>query len=125
MAGIIGARGGRAGMQGVAPAADLRSVRVFLPGSGKTNNFLLGEGIKQAARTDVHLINISIVTKYPSAYLGKAVALAYQNGAVCIAATGNDDRDIVYHRPRPNAFSPFPRTLIRMVCPRIAPTGPI
>lgn len=95
VAGIVGGRGGVGGMRGVAPAAELSSLRVVPLSSWKAESFYLGEAIEQAALADVHLINVSMTTSRPSAFLSKAAAVAYQHGAVCIAAAGNEGRDAI------------------------------
>jgi subtilisin len=96
VAGIIGARGAR--FRGLAPAAELYSYRIAAPGARKSDAFHLGEGISRAARdNDLHLINISMVQSQASQFLAKAAAEAYQQGAVCIAAAGNDSRDRIGH----------------------------
>jgi subtilisin len=96
VAGLIGARGPV--FRGLAPAAEVCSYRVTALGERDTTSFFLGEGIEKAATgEDLHLINVSMTQKLSSAYLAKATAAAYQNGAVCIGAAGNEGRDIVSH----------------------------
>ena len=96
VAGIIGARGPT--FKGLAPGADLYSYRITPLGERKSDAFHLGEGISRAAwDNDLHLINISMVQGQASQFLAKAAAEAYQQGAVCIAAAGNDGKDRIGH----------------------------
>jgi subtilisin len=89
VAGILGGRGA-AGMLGVAPAAGMWSWRVVALGAWKADIYSLGVGIEEAARSNMHLINISMTTRRASDYLGRAASIAWENGAICIAAAGNE-----------------------------------
>lgn len=96
VAGLIGARGPV--FRGLAPEAALFSYRIAELGKRNTDAFHLGEGITRAARDqDLHLINVSMVQNATSQYLAKAAMEAYQHGAVCIGAAGNDARDKIAH----------------------------
>ncbi len=91
VAGIIGARGPR-NICGIAPAAELSSFRIVPVDQWDSEVFYLAMGISEAARSDVHLINISMTTKRMASLLADAIALAHEKGAVCIAASGNEGR---------------------------------
>ena len=92
--GIIGARG--TAFRGLAPEAEVTSMRVTPLGLDACGSYNLGQGIKQAAEDgDVHLINVSMTQDLPSVYLNIAAMAAFHNGAVCIAAAGNAGRDSV------------------------------
>lgn len=96
VAGIIGARGPT--FRGLAPEAQLYSYRITPLGERKSDAFHLGEGVSRAARdNDLHLINISMVQGQASRFLAKAAAEAFQQGAVCIAAAGNEGKDRISH----------------------------
>lgn len=91
VAGIIGARG--QAFHGLAPGAALFSMRAAPWGSLSTTAFDLGAAIEAAAtERDIHLINVSMTSDNPASFLVKAAAQAFHNGAICIAAAGNQGR---------------------------------
>ncbi|KMO15236.1 S8 family peptidase [Methylobacterium platani] len=93
VAGLIGARG--RDFRGMAPGATLFSYRFTPLGLKDGALFDLGEAIRRTGDDDVHLINISMASRSPSQFLGKAAVAAFQRGAICIAAAGNDGRDSI------------------------------
>lgn len=93
VAGLIGARG--QDFRGIAPGASLFSYRFTPLGAKDGALFDLGEAIKKTAEDDVHLINISMASSMPSQFLGKAAVAAFQRGAICFAAAGNDGRNSI------------------------------
>jgi hypothetical protein len=74
---------------GVAPAADLLSIRVT-GDDGTSNLFTLAEAIIKATDAGAQVINISMAAYSDSAYLNNAVAYASEHGAVIVASAGND-----------------------------------
>jgi hypothetical protein len=74
---------------GVAPGADLLSIRVTGE-DGTSNLFTLAEAIMRATDAGADVINISMAAYADSAYLGNAIGYAIENGAVIVAAAGND-----------------------------------
>jgi len=72
---------------GVAPEAKILSVKVNAQETGNSN--LLAQGIEDAAKLGAQVINVSIVTSNTSA-LRSAVQFALSQGAVIVAAGGND-----------------------------------
>jgi len=84
-------------MRGVAPQAELISVRVA-DESGISNSFLLAQGITAAADAGAQLINISMGSSSDSNLVRQAVDYAIEQGAVIFASSGNDG----------TAYSSFP-----------------
>ena len=76
-------------MRGVAPQAELISVRVA-DESGISNSFLLAQGITAAADAGAQLINISMGSSSDSNLVRQAVDYAIEQGAVIFASSGND-----------------------------------
>lgn len=76
-------------MRGVAPEADLISVRVA-DETGVSNSFLLAQGITAAADAGAQLINISMGSSGDSNLVREAVDYAIAQGAVIFASSGND-----------------------------------
>ena len=80
------------------PAADLVSMRVTKRGMKDSDLYSLGNGIETVAREqDIHLINVSMTSKRPSLHLGAAAATALRQGAVCVAAAGNEGQGCIAH----------------------------
>jgi hypothetical protein len=78
--------------QGIAPAAELLSIRIG-DENGSSNSFLLAEGIVTAVDEGAQLINISMGSEGDSALVRDAVAYAAENGVLIIASSGNDGLD--------------------------------
>lgn len=74
--------------QGVAPAAELFSVRIG-DENGASNSFLLAEGIIAAVDQGAQLINISMGSEGNSAIVREAVNYAVAQGVLLIASSGN------------------------------------
>jgi hypothetical protein len=74
---------------GIAPAADLISVRIG-DESGSSSSFKLAEGIIAATDAGAQLINISMGSYGDSAIVRDAVAYANAAGALIFASSGND-----------------------------------
>ena len=74
--------------QGIAPAAELISIRIG-DESGASNSFLLAEGITLAVEQGAQLINISMGSYGDSALVREAVSHAVDNGVLIIASSGN------------------------------------
>jgi len=74
---------------GVAPAANLLSIRVT-DASGTSDLFTVAQGIVAAVDAGANLINISLGGYATGMVLDAAIAYATQKGALIIAAAGND-----------------------------------
>ncbi len=74
---------------GVAPAADILSIRIA-DDSGTSDSFLLAKGIIAAADAGVSLINISMGSQGDSPLVRSAVQYALDKGAMIFAAPGNN-----------------------------------
>ena len=81
-----------AGREGIAPRADLISVRV-LDGEGAGNSFQVAEGIIQAVDQGAQVINMSLGVYEDASVLRQAVRYAHNQGVVMVAAAGNDGFD--------------------------------
>jgi hypothetical protein len=75
--------------KGVAPSADLLSIRVT-DGSGESDMFTLSQGITAAVDSGARIINISLGGYGTSLVLDRAIDYATSRGAVIVAAAGND-----------------------------------
>lgn len=76
-------------LPGVAPATELISYRI-LDNEGYTNSFTLAEAIVSAADAGADIINVSLGSSGDSALVRQAVDYAGSQGALIVAATGND-----------------------------------
>jgi hypothetical protein len=79
---------------GVAPAADLLSIRVANDG-GLSDSFLLAKGIYTAIDNGADLVNISMGSAGDSGIVRRAVEAAAAQGILIIAAAGNNGIDRV------------------------------
>jgi subtilisin family serine protease len=91
--------GDQLGVIGVAPRARILSVRVILddgePGTAAYDEDpryanAIGKGIYYAVAHGATVINMSLGSQQPTAYLRAAVAHALANGVVVVASAGND-----------------------------------
>ena len=102
IASIIAGRGdgpgGDQGVIGVAPEASILSVRVILddgePGMQAYNSDpryanAIGEGVYYAVAHGAEVINMSLGSEQPGAYLQTAIAYAIRKGVVVVASAGN------------------------------------
>ncbi|MEJ6579643.1 MAG: S8 family serine peptidase [Akkermansiaceae bacterium] len=81
--------GNHPSLLGVAPGADLISIRVA-DETGYSNSFLLAQGIIEAVLSGAQVINISMGSNNDSSTVANAVKYAIKNGVVIIASPGND-----------------------------------
>lgn len=81
--------GNHPNLLGVAPGADLISIRVA-DETGYSNSFLLAQGIMEAVQNGAQIINISMGSNNSSALINNAIQFAIDNGAVIVASPGND-----------------------------------
>ncbi|SVD63858.1 uncharacterized protein METZ01_LOCUS416712, partial [marine metagenome] len=77
------------GEEGLAPAAEILSIRV-LDGEGGGDSFTVARGIVEAAERGAKVINLSLGSDTSSHVLENAVKYAQEKGAVVVAAVGND-----------------------------------
>lgn len=95
VAGIIGGRGLPGGAEGIAPAAELWSGRVYGEGASRASNFAILKAMILATDADCDLLNLSLSADGPDPALQDAVTDAAQSGAVVLVATGNNGRAVV------------------------------
>jgi len=117
MASIIaghGHDGGGSGIEGVAPAAKILSIRVIPdkddPGYAKydsepeqTIQNSLARGIRTAVKDGAKVISMSIGYSAPSGAVRAAVQYAYDHNVVLVASSGNSGLD---HERQDNGFAP-------------------
>jgi thermitase len=90
IAGIIAAyRDNGLGVVGVAPQSRLLNVKVA-EDDGRCRASAVAQGIIWAVDKGAQVINVSIEIREPSAALEAAVNYAWENGAIVIAAAGNE-----------------------------------
>ncbi len=90
---------------GVAPAAELISIRVG-DESGKADAFALAAGILAAVDSGAHIINISMGTRENNPLIEEAVLYARDHHALIVAASGNSGRaDAMYPAAYPSVIS--------------------
>ncbi|MEO5713400.1 MAG: S8 family serine peptidase [Luteolibacter sp.] len=77
---------------GVAPAAELVSIRVG-DESGKADSFALAAGIIAALDAKVQIMNISMGTTENNPLIEEAVLLAREQDVLIVAASGNSEQD--------------------------------
>ncbi len=95
VASIIGGGNG----VGIAPAAELISVRV-LDADGKGDSFTLAQGIVQAVESGAQVISMSLGSFGYSSVLEEAVAYADSRGVLMVASAGNDGQSSVTYPAR-------------------------
>ena len=87
VASIVG--GASPGTRGVAPAADLLSIRVT-GADGASDAFSVAQGVYAALDAGAQVINISLGGHATSSVLGAAIEEAIAAGAAVVASSGND-----------------------------------
>ncbi|MDX8343168.1 S8 family peptidase [Rossellomorea sp. YZS02] len=101
VSGIIAAeKGNGIGGFGVAPNSDIVSIDVFNRSMFVTD-YTIAEGVLEAIRQKVKVINMSLGTYFPSPIIKDAVKQATDAGIIVVASAGNDGADMVNY---PAAF---------------------
>ncbi|MGM7634706.1 S8 family peptidase [Bacillus sp. Hm123] len=89
VAGVIGAKNNSIGVVGVAPQAQLYSIKVLdKRGIGTTSTIMAG--IEWAIERDIDVLNISITAPRYDEALERMVKQAYDRGVIIVAAAGNE-----------------------------------
>lgn len=89
VAGIIGAKDNDIGIVGVAPDAELYTIKALNSrGRGTTSTFMAG--LDWAISKDVDIINLSLTTDVEDLGIKAMIDKAYQKGILVIAAAGNE-----------------------------------
>ncbi len=90
---------------GVAPAADILSVRIAND-SGESDSFLLAKGIVAAVDAGASLINVSMGSFGDSALVRNAIDYAAKAGSLIVAAAGNNGIDqVAYPAANPGVIA--------------------
>lgn len=96
VAGLIAAKKNKEGITGIAPEAEIYSIRV-LDDENKAPVSRIVEGIYTAIREKVNIINMSFGMDKPSEALEKAIQDAHEAGILLVAAAGNTgDKGVQY-----------------------------
>ncbi|KMY56295.1 hypothetical protein AC623_18320 [Bacillus sp. FJAT-27231] len=89
VAGIIAAKNNSIGVVGVAPNAQIYSIKVLDKlGDGTTSTMMAG--VEWAIKNKMDIINISITSPYEDDYLHRMIQRAYDSGVLVVAAAGNE-----------------------------------
>lgn len=91
VAGIIGANGVA---RGLAPNAELISLRVFERGSGATDSACVYDAITAAIQAGVDVINLSLGQEHEDPVLQVAIEDADAAGILVVAASGNEGSNV-------------------------------
>ncbi|MFE8696472.1 S8 family serine peptidase [Cytobacillus sp. FJAT-53684] len=101
VSGIIAAeKGNGVGGYGIAPNSDIVSIDVFNQ-SFFVTDYMIAEGVLEAIKQKVKVINMSLGSYYPSPIIKDAVQKAIDSGIVVVAAAGNDGANVLNY---PAAF---------------------
>ena len=88
VAGIIAALDNNIGVKGVAPDAELYSIKVLdSKGEGMISDII--SGIEWAIENDIDIINLSVQTTIENKLLKKTINQAIKQGLIIVAAAGN------------------------------------
>lgn len=93
VAGIIAAKNNAIGVVGIAPNAQIYSVKVLDKlGDGTTSTMMAG--VEWAIKNKMDIINISITSPYEDNYLRRMIQRAYDSGILVVAAAGNEGKPL-------------------------------
>jgi subtilisin family serine protease len=76
-------------IRGIAPGAELLSIRV-IPEGGQGDAFTLAQGIMEAVNRNASIINVCLTSYGDCHILKQAVEYAVQRGVIIVASAGND-----------------------------------
>lgn len=80
------------GKRGIAPKVSLYSYRVFPNSGAGADNYDIVRAIDQGVKDKCDFLNMSLGSPSPDEAVEAAIKDAFDQGTVCIVATGNDDR---------------------------------
>lgn len=96
VAGIISSHGkAPTGKRGVAPGVKLLAYRVFPNDGTGAANYDIVRAIDQGVTDGCDLLNLSLGGRSPDPAVHEAIKAAFDQGTLCIVASGNDDRKSV------------------------------
>ncbi len=87
---VVAAADNGLGISGVAPNARVMPIKV-VTGVGIGSHYLIAQGIEYAIRNRARIINLSLGGYEPSDTLRRAIDYAWDNGALVVAAGGNEN----------------------------------
>lgn len=101
VAGILAGRGAApGGRRGVAPGVKLMSYRVFPNAGGGASNYDIIRAIDRGVADGCDLLNLSFGGEVRDEAVREAIKDAFDKGALCLAASGNDRRGGVSYPAR-------------------------
>jgi endonuclease G len=103
-AGVIAAIAHASGIKGYAPSIQLRAYRVFAAGAEGATTFDIAHAIQAAVEDKCDVLSMSLGSPSAQSAIRNKIELAYDNGVVCVAATGNDGSSVSYPAAFPNVF---------------------
>ncbi|WP_198508535.1 S8 family peptidase [Bacillus xiapuensis] len=93
VAGVIGAKNNSIGVVGIAPQAQLYSIKVLdKNGDGSTSTIMAG--IEWAMKQKIDILNISVTSPYYDSALEQMIQKASQAGIILVAAAGNEGKPL-------------------------------
>jgi len=95
-AGIIAALANGIGVKGYVPNARIYSYRVFAKDGEGAYTFDIVKAIQRAVEDGCDIISMSLGSDTPQSAIRSKTEFAYENGALCIAATGNEGGSVSY-----------------------------
>ncbi|MCF6093388.1 S8 family serine peptidase [Microaerobacter geothermalis] len=105
VAGIVAAVGNNGvGVTGVSWKAKIMPIKA-LDKNGEGDEFLVGEGIKQAVNNGANIVLLSLGDPIYSPYMEEAVRYAEEEGVLVISATGNKGDRVEYPAAFPKVLS--------------------
>lgn len=103
-AGVIAANITGRGVKGYAPRVELRAYRIFKSGESFSTTYALSTALQQAVDDKCDIISMSIGSPMAQSTIRNKIEYAYDNGVMCIAATGNEADRVSYPAAFPNVF---------------------
>jgi subtilisin len=95
-AGIIAALANGIGVKGYVPRAQIYAYRVFAKDAEGASTFDIVKAIQRAVEDGCDIISMSLGADTPQSAIRSKTEFAYENGALCIAATGNEGGTVNY-----------------------------
>jgi len=95
-AGVVAALLDQGSTWGYAPNAEIYALRVFGGADGGGYASDIGDSIDWAIDQGCDIISMSLTSETPSSYIRTRIERAFDSGVLCVAATGNEARDVGY-----------------------------
>jgi ElaB/YqjD/DUF883 family membrane-anchored ribosome-binding protein len=95
-AGIVAAIANGRGVKGYVPRAQIMAYRVFAKDAAGGDTFSLLKAIQRAVEDGCDIISMSLVQTIAQENIRNKTQFAFDNGVLCVAATGNAGRSVSY-----------------------------